>query len=117
MQHHIKSHFPWLNCNHLRETVATDTYFANIWAIGGATCAQVFYRVQSHMINVYGMKSESEMPEVYQNFIREEGAPNILRWDNSQIQSGTRTTRLNQEYFIRDEFTEPNNQQQNPAEL
>jgi hypothetical protein len=31
------------------------------------------------MINVYGMKSESEMPEVYKDFIHEEGAPNILQ--------------------------------------
>jgi hypothetical protein len=46
-----------------------DTYFANVWAIGGITCAQVFYGVQSHMINVYGMKSESAMPEAYKDFI------------------------------------------------
>jgi hypothetical protein len=69
------------------------------------------------MINVYGMKSESEMPETYKDFIREEGAPNILRRDNSQIQSGKRTTSLNREYFIKDEFTEPGHPQQNPAEL
>jgi hypothetical protein len=117
MQRHIKARFPWLNCNRLRETVATDTYFANVRAIGGATCAQVFYGVQSHMINVYGMKSESEMPDTYMDFIREEGAPSILRRDNLQIQSGTRTTRLNRQYFIRDEFTEPGHPQQNPAEL
>jgi hypothetical protein len=42
------------------------------------------------MINVFGMKSESEMPEVYMDFIREEvGAPSIFQQDNSQIQSGT----------------------------
>jgi hypothetical protein len=89
MQRHIKAHFPWLYCNQLRETVATDTYFATVRAIGGATCAQVFYGVKSHMINIFRMKLESEMPEVYVNFIREEGAPSILRRDNSQIQSGT----------------------------
>jgi hypothetical protein len=117
MRRHVRARFPWLNCNRLRETVATDTYFANVRAIGGATCAQVFYGVQSHMINVYGMKSESEMPEAYKDFIREEGAPNILRRDNSQIQSGKRTTSINREYFIKDEFTEPGHPQQNPAEL
>jgi hypothetical protein len=71
---HIKARFPWLNCNHLRKRVATNTYFANVCAIGGATCAQVFYGVKSHMINVSGMKSESEMPEAYIDFIHEEGA-------------------------------------------
>jgi hypothetical protein len=117
MRRHIKARFPWLHCNRLRETVATDTYFANVRALGGATCAQVFYGVQSHMINVFGMKLESEMPEAYMDFIRAEGAPNILRRDNSQIQSGVRTTKLNRKYFIKDEFTEPGHPQQNPAEL
>jgi hypothetical protein len=79
MRRHIKSRFPHLNRNRLRETVATDTYFANVRALGGATCAQVFYGLQSHMINVYGMKTESEMPDIYQDFICDEGAPNILR--------------------------------------
>jgi hypothetical protein len=117
MRRHIKARFPWLHCNRLRETVATDTYFANVRAIGGATCAQVFYGVKSHMINVFGMKSESEMPEAYVDFIREEGAPSILRRDNSQIQSGTRTTKINRQHFIKDQFTEPGHPQQNPAEL
>jgi hypothetical protein len=93
MQHHIKARFPWLYCNQLRETVATDTYFATVHAIGGATCARVFYGVKSHMINIFGMKLESEMPEAYVDFIREEGAPSILRRDNSQIQSGTHVQR------------------------
>ena len=65
MQWHINAQFPWLNCNCLQETVATDTYFANTHALRGATCAQVFYGVNSHMINIYGMKSESEMPDAY----------------------------------------------------
>jgi hypothetical protein len=69
------------------------------------------------MINVYGMKTESEMPDIYRDFIREEGAPNILRRDNSQVQSGTRTTKLNRKFIIGDQFTEPGHPQQNPAEL
>ena len=117
MRRHIKARFPWLNCNRLRETVATDTYFANTRALGGATCAQVFYGVHSHMINVYGMKSESKMPDAYKDFICDEGVPRILRRDNSQIQKGTRTTKINREYFIKDQFTEPEHPQQNPAEL
>jgi hypothetical protein len=52
MCRHVRARFPWLNCNRLCETIATDTYFANVRAIGGSMCAQVFYGVQSHMINV-----------------------------------------------------------------
>ena len=94
-----------------------DTYFTNTHALGGATCAQVFYGVHSHMINVYGMKSESEMPDAYKDFICDEGVPRILCRDNSQIQKGTRTTKINREYFIKDQFTELEHPQQNPAEL
>jgi hypothetical protein len=99
--------------------VATNTYFANVHAIGGATCAQIFYGVKSHMLNVFRMKLESEMPEAYIDFICKEGAPSILHLDNSQtqIQSGTRTTKLNRKHFIKDEFTEPGHPQQNPAEV
>jgi hypothetical protein len=114
MRRHVKSGFPHLNRTCLRETVATDTYFANVRAIGGATCAQVFYGLQSHMINVFGMKAESEIPDIYRDFIREEGAPNILCRDNSQTQSGIRTTQLNREFIIGDQFTEPGHPQQNP---
>jgi hypothetical protein len=84
---------------------------------GRNMCSSLLWCVQSHMINVYGMKSESEMPETYNDFIQEEGVPNILGGDNSQIQSGKRMTRFNQEYFIKDEFIEPGHPQQNPAEL
>jgi hypothetical protein len=63
------------------------------------------------------MKSESEIPEAYVDFICEEGAPSILHCDNSQIQSGTCTTKLNHKHFIKDEFTELGHPQQNPAEL
>ena len=75
--------------------MATNTYFANTHALGGATCAQVFYGVNSHMINIYGMKSESEMPDAYKDFIHDEGVPCILCQDNSQIQKGTQMTKIN----------------------
>ena len=85
--------------------LAIDAYFTNSHALGGPTCAQVFYGVNSYMINIYGMKSESEMPNAYKDFIRDEGIPCILRRDNSQIQKGTRTTRIN--HGNRSPSTEP----------
>ena len=101
----------------LMETVAMDTYFAKTCALGGATCAQVFYGVHSHMINIYGMKSERKMPEAYKDFIQDEGIPCILCHDNSQIHKGVQTTKINWEHFMKDQFMEPNHPQQNPAEL
>ena len=51
---HVKSRFPWLNRFRLNEKVSTDNMFANCQAVGGETCAQVFYGMTTHCINVYG---------------------------------------------------------------
>ena len=82
---HVKSLFPFLNRPRLDETVAIDTMFANVRDVSGAICAQVFYGLQSHMINVYGMTKESEGPEHLDDFGRDEGIPNVIHSDNSSI--------------------------------
>ena len=83
------------SCPPEQETVATDTYFANVKGTNGVTCAQVYYGLLSHMINVYGLKSERDGPDSYEDFIRHEGAPQALRRDNARMQKGTRFTDLN----------------------
>ncbi len=77
MRSHSKARFPALNRPRLREKVATDTFFANCRDVSGATCAQIFYGLTSHMINVYGMVSKSHAPDAYQDFLRHEGVPTI----------------------------------------
>jgi hypothetical protein len=78
MRRHFASRWLWYGTKRLRETVSTDTYFASLPDVSGATCVQVFWGVRSHMINVYGMRREAEFPYVYADFLREEGAPQIL---------------------------------------
>ena len=85
MRRHWKARFPWLNVTRLSEAVATDTFFASIRALLGETCAQIFYGITSCMINIYGMRTESEGKLAYEDFIRDEGAPTILRKDNSKM--------------------------------
>ena len=116
MQRHWQPRFPFLNVHRLREPVATDTFFANCKAIGGDTCAQVFYGIQSHMINVYPMLSENEGPNAYEDFIREEGCPTLLRRDNSKMQTGQKFTMINRHFCVKDGYTEPYHPHQNPAE-
>ena len=70
---HVKARFSWLNRFRINEKVSTDTIFANVAGLRGETCAQVFYGMTSHMINVYGMKRESEFPDIYGDFLRHEG--------------------------------------------
>lgn len=61
MRRHIKSRAPYLNRACLHEVVSNDTMFANCKALGGFTCAQVFYGLTSHDINTYGLKSGSDL--------------------------------------------------------
>jgi len=119
LRRHVKARFPQLNRPHLREKVATDTFFANCQGgVTGATCAEIFYGLTSHMINVYGMPSESHAPGAYNDFLREHGAPTVLRRDNSRVQTGLKFRELlKRTYLVADEYTEPYHPQQNPAEM
>jgi hypothetical protein len=69
------------------------------------------------MINVYGMTAEREAPAAYKDFIRDEGAPTLLRRDNSKVQTGKAFTEINRRFAIKDGLTEPYHPQQNPAEM
>jgi hypothetical protein len=60
--------------------------FSSSKDLSGSWCAQVFYGLSSHVINVYGMKSESEGPDALADFGRNKGIPAIIRSDNSTMQ-------------------------------
>ena len=62
------------------------------------------------------MKTESEGPQAYEDFIREEGCPTLLRRDNSKMQTGDDFTSINRHFCIKDGYTEPHHPHQNPAE-
>ena len=68
MNKHVQSRFPWLNKKRIRETVSTDTIFSRVKDVTGATCAQVFWGLSSHMINVYGLQKESYGQEAFEDF-------------------------------------------------
>ncbi len=90
--------------------------FANVKSVCGSTCAQVYYGMTSHVINVYGMKKESNFVDIHQDFLRNEGIPSILCRDNSRTQQNEAVTELHQKYLIKDKFSEPYYQYQNPVE-
>ena len=72
----------------LDETVATDTIFSSMPDISGATCGQVFFGLVSHCINIYRLTSEKKGPKALDDFLQEEGAPNIIHSNNSKMQWG-----------------------------
>ena len=69
------------------------------------------------MINVYGLRSKHDASDAYRDFLREEGAPTLLRRYSSKEQNGQQFTDLNRLFVVGNELTEPHHPQQNPAEL
>jgi hypothetical protein len=59
MIHHLALRFKLLNCFHLEEIVSMGTVFMAVIGLHKWSCAQVFYGLKSHMINVYGMESKA----------------------------------------------------------
>ena len=116
LRRHVEARFPQLNRRRLTETYSTDTLFSSDKGIGGITCAQLFCGNNSHFTSVHGMKSESEGPQALEDFIRETGAPPILRNDNAKMQTGDRWHEVLRKYCIAEQTTEPYHPQQNPAE-
>eukprot|EP00957_Ditylum_brightwellii_P108406 8270080-Ditylum_brightwellii.AAC.1 len=86
-QHH-KSRIPQLNVPRLAETFATDTLFSLEPGLGGVICAQLCVGTSSKLTKVFGMKTENEGPDGFEYFIQDNGAPNVLRSDNSKMQTG-----------------------------
>jgi hypothetical protein len=116
MIRHLASRFKLLNRFRLREIVSTDTIFSSVRAVGGARCAQVFYGLTSHHMDVYGMESKSRFPDVYKDFIRDQGVPSGLHRDNAPEQKSHIVTQLNREYEIKESFAEAGYPNQNPVE-
>ena len=118
MRRHVQALFPFLNRKRINETVATDTFFASTDDVSGAKCAQIFYGLTSHFMNVYPLRTEADGPKAFEDFARFEGLPNAIRSDNSKMQRYSKKLidRL-REWRVKNEFTEPHHPQQNPAEL
>jgi hypothetical protein len=116
LRRHVEARFPQLNRRRLTETYSTDTLFSSDPGIGGITCAQLFCGNESHYTSIHGMKSENEGPEALEDFIRNTGAPPVLRNDNAKMQTGNCWHEVLRKYCIKEETTEPYHPQQNPAE-
>jgi len=118
LQRHFKARNPFANVHRLNEAVSTDTIFANCASIFHRFSGlQVYWGLKSHKIDVYGIKSKGDFPATYRDFIREQGAPSILRRDNAREEASEEVTELNRTHIVKDQFSEPYNQQQNPVEL
>eukprot|EP00957_Ditylum_brightwellii_P015994 1204976-Ditylum_brightwellii.AAC.1 len=113
---HNKSRTPQLNIPRLSETFDTDTLFSSEVGLGGIICAQLFVGTQSKLTKVFGMRTESEGPQAFEDFIRENGAPYALHSNNAKMQTGKSFKSILQKYNICSKHTEPDHPTQTPAE-
>eukprot|EP00957_Ditylum_brightwellii_P209441 15361783-Ditylum_brightwellii.AAC.1 len=72
--------------------------------------------MSSKLTKVFGMKTENEGPDTFEDFIRGNGAPYVLRSDNAKIQTGLSFRKILRKYNTKSENTEPHHPQQNPTE-
>ena len=117
MRRHVKSRFPQLNRNRLREPYATDTIFSSVSAVDtGHTCMQVFTAKKSKYCVGYGMRTESGGVDALERFIADVGAPYHMMNDNVKMETSDAWKKILTKYNISRSTTEPYHPQQNPAE-
>ena len=123
LKRHYKTRFPAANVPRLNEDVATDTFFSDVPAHddgipghGGCTMVQIYVGIVSHLTQAYPMKSENQIVNTLRDFIRFWGAPNNLKSDNAKAIQGQAVLECLRQYLIGSKFSEPYQQNQNPAE-
>jgi len=123
MRRHVKSRFPAANVKRWNEEVSTDVFFSDtpahddgIPGHGGCTMAQLYVGNTSHYKCLYPIKSEKEFPETLRQLITDKGAPISLRSDYAKAQQSSVAKKILRDMIITQSFSEPYNQQQNPAE-
>jgi hypothetical protein len=116
MRQHFKTRYYDLNVRRLQEVYATDTLFSSEKSIEGYNCAQLYAGKSSRLLALYGMRSENQMPETLEDFVREVGAPKGLLSDNAKSETSKEVKRIQRKYTIQDSQTEPHHPNQNYAE-
>ena len=116
LKRHYKSRFPALNRSRLQEMFCTDTYFGSKTALGGYTCAQIYYGTKSKLVVVYPMISESQGPQTLEDFCRNQGAPIKIKNDRAKMETGKGWTQICRTFNIEQCTTEAHHPWQNEAE-
>jgi len=94
----------------------TDTWFGSTPALGGYTCAQIYYGVKSKLLVLYPMTTEPQGPESLEDLCRDRGAPIKLKNDRAQMEVGKAWTSICRKYNIEQCTTEAHMPWQNEAE-
>ena len=120
---HFRSRFPAANVRRLPEWFSTDTIFSEtpahddgIPGHGGCMMLQLFGGVDSKFLAGYPLRSETDIPVVYQDFLRDVGAPLGLKSDNAKAEIYGKVLDLNRLYCVKDKQSEAYYEHQNSVE-
>ena len=69
MNRHFAQRFSQLWQYNIKEIVGRNNFHGKCRAFGGANYDAIFYGYTSNMINVFGVKTKSEVPRAYMDFL------------------------------------------------
>ena len=114
---HFKSPFPALNVQRRQKSVAIDTVYVDVPTIdSGFTQAQIYCGMESHVCDVYGMKTDKQFINTFEDVIRQRETMDILISDIAQVETQRRAKDILRAYVIGNWQNETNQQHQNPVE-
>ena len=121
MSTHLKTAYkspnPAMNVHRRDESVATDTVYSDTPAVdSGEMCAQFYCGLESHVCDVYGMKTDSQFVNTLEDTIKHRGAPSRLISDRAQVEISNRVQDILRAMYIGSWQSEAYHQHQNPAE-
>src|SRR5687767_5962616 len=87
MRMHLKPRSLALKVRRLRETLATGTFYSSEKAKGEFTCALLYVGKLSTFVEIFGTKSESQMPETLLDFVRQWRVSSRLLSDSAKAET------------------------------
>ena len=100
-----------------------DTFFLDTPALddgitghAGCTMVQLYNGLTSHLTEVFPMHTMEELSDTLNAFIIKHGAPNAIRSDNHKAQLSCKVKDILCYLYIGHSTSEPEQQNQNPAE-
>lgn len=117
MQRFYKSPFPALNIPRRDEDLLVDIIYSDTPAIDdGSTSAAIYSGKISHVLDVFGMKRDSQFVNTLEDVIRDRGAPTRLLSDHAMTIRSNRVLDVLRSLCIGQWTSEPHRQHQNTME-
>jgi hypothetical protein len=114
---HFKSQFHGANIGRRNEPDATNAYFSDTPAIGGAVkMAQILVESKTLVKDVYPTMTESQTPCTLEHNIKDRGAVDTIISHDTMAAIGPRIKAISELDAVKNYQSEPNHQHQNYAE-